>query len=415
MPNLRIRDAGREYTHQITGDAAMLGRGDTNDIDIEDAKASKEHCRIERKGQRWKLVDLESKNGTKVNGEFKNKAWLGHGDLVQIGAAELRFGLEAAARAEPAAAAAGHKARPSAADVAEEEGEEEEVPPRRYAKKTNLWLIVSLGPVGILLIIFLSSLGGEDSVNVDVRDKGNELARQGRYAEAIQYMEQYGDPEENDWTLVERRLQELREGLTAHEKQARELEARAILSKVSLLILSYDRGHVVESGPDKILPLMKQLKEKYADTESAEAARRQWPAWYAQRVPQSASEVLAGGGHKKAWDAAVERSEKFRKEMLFREAKEAVERFVTERDSVLDAGDLEMYEQLRDEEIETIDRLADSVYRGRQSEAERLLKNKRYDDAIAAYQQVVEKFGIDAYVRKAQGEIAKIQKLKTGG
>jgi hypothetical protein len=82
---------------------------------------------------------------------------------------------------------------------------------------------------------------------------------------------------------------------------------------------------------------------------------------------------------------------------------------------VLGAGDLETYEQLRDEEIETIDRLADSVYRGREAEAERLLKNKRYDDAIAAYQQVVEKFGIDAYVRKAQGEIAKIQKLKTGG
>ena len=28
---------------------------------------------------------------------------------------------------------------------------------------------------------------------------------------------------------------------------------------------------------------------------------------------------------------------------------------------------------------------------------------------------VVEKFGIDAFVRRAQAEIAKIQKLKTGG
>jgi len=213
----------------------------------------------------------------------------------------------------------------------------------------------------------------------------------------------------------ERRLQDLRERRAAHEKNVRDQEAKAILSKVSLLILSYDRGHVMESGPDKILPLMKQLKERYSDTESAEAARRQWPAWYAGRVPQSASEVLAGGGLKKGWDAAIERSEKFRKEWLFREAKEAIERFVTEREAVLEAGDLETYRQLRDEEIGKIDALAESIYRGREAEAGRLLKNKRYDDAIAAYQQVVEKFGIDAYVRRAQGEIARIQKLKTGG
>ncbi len=418
MPNLRIKDTGREYTHQIAGDLATLGRGDTNDIDIQDAKASKEHCRIERVGPRWKLVDLESKNGTKVNGEFKNKAWLGHGDVVQIGTAEMRFGLEGAARpAAPAerAAAPGRRARPAAADVQGDEGEEEELPPPRR-RKSNMWLYMSLGPVGVVLVILLAKLGGEDSNNVTVLRRGEELAKEGRYADAIQYMEQHGEPEENDYTIVERRIKELREGQAIHEKNARDMEAKAILSKLGLLILSYNRGHVVESGPDKILPLMKQLREKYADTEWAEAAKKQWPAWYAGRVPESAVDVLGSGGRlKKDWDAAVERSEQFRKEFMFREAQEAVSRFVTDREALLGAGDLATYEQLRDDELAKIDRLADSIYRGRQSEAERLLKNKRYDDAIAAYQQVVEKFGIDAYVRKAQGEIAKIQKLKTAG
>lgn len=418
MPNLRIKDAGREYTHQIAGDLATLGRGDTNDIDIEDAKASKEHCRIERAGQRWKLVDLESKNGTKVNGEFKNKAWLGHGDLVQIGTAEMRFGLEGAAR--PAASAAGgevgpgRRARPAAAG--DGGGEEEEVPPRRYAKKTNLWLFVSLGPVGILLIILLSSMGGDDSNNATVKKRAEQLVEEGRYGEAIQYMDQYGEPEEDDYVVIERYLTDLRARKAAHEKNIRDQEAKKIYVKAQLLIMSYNRGHVQESSPDKILPLMKQLREKYADTETAEGARKEYPAWYAGRVPQPATEVLGSGGRlRKDWDAAIERSEKFRKEWMFREAQEAVARFVTDREALLGAGDLATYEQLRDDELGTIDRLAESIYRGREAEAQRLLKNKRYDDAIAAYRQVVEKFGIDAYVRKAQGEIGKIQALKPGG
>ncbi len=417
MPNLRIRDAKREYTFQIPGDAATLGRGDTNDIDIEDAKASKEHCRIERVGQRWKLVDLESKNGTKVNGEFKNKAWLGHGDLVQIGAAEMRFGLEGAARAAPGPAAPGRGAHPAAAGATEEEGEEEEeVPRQRYARKSNMVVIATIGSLGIILLVFIINWGSNPSNNPVVRARAEELVRAGQHDQAIQYMEQYGDPEENDYVIVERFLAQTREGKSAYEKNTRDQESKAILSKLGMLILSYDRGHVVESGPDRILPLMKQLREKYSDTEWAEAARKKWPAWYAGRVPEPASEVLAGGGRlRKDWDAAVERSEKFRKEWLFREAREAVERFVTEREAVLGAGDLATYEELRDEEMGKIDGLAESVYRGREAEAERLLKNKRYDQAIAAYQQVVEKFGIDAYVRKAQGEIAKIQKLKPGG
>jgi len=407
VPNLRIRDAGREYTFQIDGDAATVGRGDTNDVDLEDAKASKEHFRIERVGQRWKLVDLESKNGTRVNGEFKNKAWLGHGDLVQVGASELRFGLEGTVRAARAAA-------PPAGDEAAE-GEEEEAP-RRYARKSNAPLIFGLSSLGLLLLYVLTVWIGGTSNNKKVLIEGNKLAEQGDYGGAIQYMDQWGEPDEDDYIMIERRLTELRERKIAYDKMVREREANEILSKAGLLIVSYNRGHTLESGPDKILPLMKQLRETYAGTDASEAARKQYPAWFAGKVPQPASELLAAGGRlSKDWDAAVARSEDYRKEWAFREAKETVERFVTEREAILDADTLAAYEQYRDEELLKIDRLAESIYRGREAEAARLLKIKRYDEAIAVYQKVVEKFGIDAWVRKAQGEIAKIQQMKPSG
>jgi len=416
VPNLRIRDGGREYTHQIDGEAATVGRGETNDINLEDAKASKEHFRIERKGQRWKLIDLESKNGTRVNGEFKNKAWLDHGDLVQIGTAELRFGLEGTARAAPAGPAAPGRARPAAADRGEEEGDEEEVPPRRYARKSNTVVLVSLTSLFLLLVILISFWGGSSSNNKTVLKHAEELVQEGRFGDAIQYMDQYGEPDERDYIMIERRLKQLKEQLPAHEKMVADLESKEIYGKVQILILSYNRGHTLESGPDKILPLMKQLREKYAGTEWSEAARKEYPAWFAGRVPQPASELLAGGGRlSKDWSDALERSEAYRKEWAFREAKETVQRFVTEREAILGAGDLATYQQLRDDELLKIDRLAESIYRGREAEAERLLKIKRYDEAIAVYQKVVEKFGIDAWVRKAQGEISRIQKLKQGG
>jgi hypothetical protein len=405
VPNLRIRDGGREYTFQIEGDAATVGRGDTNDVDLEDAKASKEHFRIERAGQRWKLVDLESKNGTRVNGEFRNKAWLGHGDLVQIGTAEMRFGLEGAARPDREAPPAGAA-----------EGDEEEAPPRRYQKKSNALLISALSSIALLLIILLSVLAGGGSPNVTVCLRAEELVKEGRYGDAIQYLEQYGDPDYDDYVRVERLLADVRAGKSAFEKNVREEEAKRIFSKVQLLILSYNRGHVVESGPDKIHPLMRQLRETYAGTEASEAARKEYPAWFALKTPQSASELLTGGGRLgKDWEDAVARSEAYRKEWAFREAKETLERFVTEREAILGAGDLATYEQLRDDELTTIDRMAESVYHGREAEAERLIRNKRYDDAILVYRKVVEKFGIDAWVRRAQSEISKIEKLKAGG
>ncbi|HEX5135791.1 MAG TPA: FHA domain-containing protein [Planctomycetota bacterium] len=406
MPNLRIRDGGREYTFQIEDEGATIGRGDTNDVDLEDAKASKEHFRIERVGSRWKLVDLESKNGTRVNGEFRNKAWLGHGDVLQIGTAEMRFGLEAAARA-------GREAPPSDRG---EEGDEEEAPPRRYQRKNNALLIGLASAVPILLIILVTIFSGGGSPNATVRNEANKLVEEGRYGDAIQYMEQYGDPSYDDYKIIDRRLVEVRERRAAYEKNVREEEARKIFAKVQIFILSYNRGHVAESGPDKIHPLMKQLREKYAGTEASEAAKKEYPAWFALKTPQPASELLAGGGRlQKDWEEAVARSMEYRKEWAFREAKETVERFVTEREDILGAGDLATYEQLRDDELNRIDSFAESVYRGREAEAERLVRAKRYDDAILVYRKVIEKFGIDAWVRRAQAEIGKIEKLKSGG
>jgi hypothetical protein len=322
----------------------------------------------------------------------------------------MRFGLEGAARTVQAPA----RARGEAGEE-EEEGGEEEAPPRRYRQKSNVLLISGLSSLGLLLFILLLLLGG-GSPNKGILDEAEKLVEKGRYGDAIQYLEQHGDPDENDYIMISRRLVELRERKVVLEKDVLEQEARKIFARVQILIMSYNQGHKVESPPEKIHQLMKQLRETYAGTEWSEAAKRDYPAWFALKTPQPASELLAGGSRlQKDWDEAVARSEEYRRGWAFREAKETVERFVTEREAILGAGDLATFEQLRDDQLMRIDRLAESVFRGRAAEAERLVKNKRYDDAIRAYREVVEKFGIDEWVRRAQAEISKIEKLKAGG
>jgi len=80
---------GREY--RITG-AVVIGRLKTNPIPIDDAKASREHAAVRLVGAEYMLADLDSRNGTMLNGEMvRGQARLRSGDRVAIGATEFRF------------------------------------------------------------------------------------------------------------------------------------------------------------------------------------------------------------------------------------------------------------------------------------------------------------------------------------
>jgi pSer/pThr/pTyr-binding forkhead associated (FHA) protein len=81
-------DKGKTYEF---AQAAILGRLDSNDVPIRDGKASREHAKIYRQGQQFAIVDLNSSNGTFVNGQKITKRVLEPGDEVSIGMVHLRF------------------------------------------------------------------------------------------------------------------------------------------------------------------------------------------------------------------------------------------------------------------------------------------------------------------------------------
>jgi transcriptional regulator with GAF, ATPase, and Fis domain len=62
-----------------------IGRSESNSIVVDDLAASRNHCSIERIDGRTKLIDLESRNGTFVNGVPVRDRWLEDGDQIRIG------------------------------------------------------------------------------------------------------------------------------------------------------------------------------------------------------------------------------------------------------------------------------------------------------------------------------------------
>ncbi len=87
MPLLRIVEPDQTREHKLTDDATTIGRGTSSTIQILDIKLSREHCRIERVERGgYRLVDLESQNGTLVNGVKITEQMLKHGDKIEIGA-----------------------------------------------------------------------------------------------------------------------------------------------------------------------------------------------------------------------------------------------------------------------------------------------------------------------------------------
>jgi len=69
-----------------------LGRADYNDIVLPDPSISTSHAKLQRREGVWVLVDLDSTNGTFVEGEqVKGEAPLGPGAMVRLGDVQLLF------------------------------------------------------------------------------------------------------------------------------------------------------------------------------------------------------------------------------------------------------------------------------------------------------------------------------------
>lgn len=82
---------------QLTKDRTSLGRRPYNDIVIDNLAVSGEHAVLQMSGSEVYLEDLNSTNGTYVNGKAVKKLLLQNSDTVEIGKYKIKYVNEAAA------------------------------------------------------------------------------------------------------------------------------------------------------------------------------------------------------------------------------------------------------------------------------------------------------------------------------
>ncbi len=81
---------------QLTKDRTTLGRRPYNDIVIDNLAVSGEHAVMQMSGSEVYLEDLNSTNGTYVNGKAAKKQLLANNDTVEIGKYKIKYVSEAA-------------------------------------------------------------------------------------------------------------------------------------------------------------------------------------------------------------------------------------------------------------------------------------------------------------------------------
>ncbi len=77
----------------LNEDTLHIGRSVENAVRIDDEKVSRRHARLRKDSEGWRIEDLGSTNGIRVNGVAVVSARLKDGDRIQIGNEEMALEL----------------------------------------------------------------------------------------------------------------------------------------------------------------------------------------------------------------------------------------------------------------------------------------------------------------------------------
>ncbi len=98
-----LHGADRGKVHEDLSPPFTVGREEGNEIQLNDERISRCHFKVQRDNDRLVLTDLQSTNGTKVNGVECQLKILRHGDLIAVGRSLILVGSESEIAARLAA------------------------------------------------------------------------------------------------------------------------------------------------------------------------------------------------------------------------------------------------------------------------------------------------------------------------
>jgi pSer/pThr/pTyr-binding forkhead associated (FHA) protein len=159
--------------HELNVDRTTIGRVEDNMFQIAEASISSHHCEVLLRGSDVVIKDLNSTNGTFINGEQITESVLKPGQTLRLGQVELKLETEKAASAPASAPATAPAPGP-----AKKQGEATMVIPRgvslselegggrppgfgtskEFSKKRNrggIYFWIGVGIVGVIIVVLL--------------------------------------------------------------------------------------------------------------------------------------------------------------------------------------------------------------------------------------------------------------------
>ncbi len=94
----------RDWSLQTEAEVLLVGRNRDAQVCIRDRSVSKNHCRIEKRGNSYRFKDLKSRNGTYINDLRCDSGPIENGDELKVGNFVIQFQTSEAAGEAPVAA-----------------------------------------------------------------------------------------------------------------------------------------------------------------------------------------------------------------------------------------------------------------------------------------------------------------------
>lgn len=82
---------GSSHTHELTEPETLIGRSGPCHVRLVDKSTSREHCAISWEGDHYLVEDLQTTNGTRLNGKRVRSGELSDGDQIQVGQTLITF------------------------------------------------------------------------------------------------------------------------------------------------------------------------------------------------------------------------------------------------------------------------------------------------------------------------------------
>jgi len=160
MPKLHIQSGvlqGKVF--ELVEERISLGRALDNVIHLEEATVSHHHAMLLQENGDYKLRDLNSTNGTRVNGLRITEVRLNSGDQIRFGTVEIRYESEIKKSGQPlppprtgvdvSQIGRGVTAAPSGFGSASPFGK------KRLGMSVTQWVLAGLGIVTFILLVML--------------------------------------------------------------------------------------------------------------------------------------------------------------------------------------------------------------------------------------------------------------------